>query len=457
MSLTYQEALDYIHSFDDPYLAAIRDHGKQTWGLSRIRARLAELGDPHLAYPTIHIAGTKGKGSTSAFITQGLIASGLKTGLYISPHLQDWRERITINREMISEEALARLVEDYQKAPTSVEGLSAFEVTTALAFWHFAREGCEAAVIEVGLGGRLDATSVVEPVVSVITNISLDHMQFLGDTLGEIAGEKAAIIKANTPVISAPQSPEALAVIEAKAREMNSPLTLIGRDWSATSISMGWDGSEAEIGPSGETHRVKIALPGAFQIENAAAAAGALKAAQSAGVAVKDEAIWRAMSEITWAGRLEIMGRNPLIVLDSAHNPYSMKRLRESLYALKGYENLTFVFGCMADKHANAMLEELLPASKRVVFTQIAHPRAAHPEELRTSARKMFDEWINEGSLWVDGVELSTAPDVAAAIALALGKTGADDALVVAGSMALAGEARTVLESVHSSKQPQDR
>jgi dihydrofolate synthase / folylpolyglutamate synthase len=449
MSLTYQQALDYIHSFDDPYLAAIRDHGKQTWGLSRIRA--------HLAYPTIHIAGTKGKGSTSAFIAQGLIASGLRTGLYISPHLQNWRERISINRAMISEDDLAQLVHDYQQTPTHIEGLSAFEVSTALAFWHFARQSCEVGVIEVGLGGRLDATSVVEPVVSVITNISLDHMQFLGETLGEIAGEKAAIIKAGTQVISAPQPPEALAVIEAKAREMNSPLTLIGKDWTATPISMGWDGSEAEIGSIDNTHRVRIALPGLFQIENAATAAAALKAVQSAGVAVKDDAIWRAMSEITWPGRLEIAGRDPLVVLDSAHNPHSMERLIEALEALGGYEHLTFVFGCMADKHALAMLRTLLPNASRVVFTRINHDRAAHTEDLRAYSRALIQEALDRGEGWARDLELSTAPDVASAIALALGKTGASDALVVAGSMALAGEARTVLESVYSSKQPQDR
>src|SRR5574341_806749 len=272
MPLTYQQAFDYVHSFDDPYQAAIRDHGKQTWGLAGIRDLLARIGDPHRACPVIHVAGTKGKGSTAAFIAQGLIESGLKTGLYTSPHLEDWRERIQINRQLISEDAVAALVEDIQSHADAVPGLSAFEVTTALAFWRFAREGCDAAVIEVGLGGRLDATNVLEPLVAVITSISLDHTQLLGNTVAEIAAEKAAIIKPGVSVVSAPQTPEALSVIAGRATETGSRLTLVGRDWQAQRLSHNLSGSRALIGPVGKLKEHQIGLAGHFQIENAATA-----------------------------------------------------------------------------------------------------------------------------------------------------------------------------------------
>jgi dihydrofolate synthase / folylpolyglutamate synthase len=447
MPLNYSQALEYIHSFDDPYLAAIRNHGQQTWGLDRIRARLHELGNPHLACPTIHVAGTKGKGSTAAFITQGLIASGLKTGLYISPHLEDWRERIQINRNLISEADLANLVDDYQRISTAIEGLSAFEVTTALAFWYFAREKCDAAVIEVGLGGRLDATTVVAPVVSVITNISLDHTQLLGNTLAEIAGEKAAIIKPMTPVVSAPQSLQAMGVIEQRSREHSSPLIVIGRDWDTRVVSQTWGGSDVEIGPAGEPVAMHIALPGAFQVENAAVAAAALKTAQRQGLPVKDEAIARAMSEIVWPGRLEIVGRAPLIILDSAHNPYSIERLVHSLRSLGGYESLFCVFGCMADKHVDAMLSALLPAYHYVIFTQSDNPRAATALDLLAQATGLVAEGRGRGKAWARRLELDCVPTLESAIDHALAKMRSSDALCITGSMALAGEARTLLHS----------
>jgi dihydrofolate synthase / folylpolyglutamate synthase len=453
MSLSYGQALAYIHSFDDPYLAAIRDHGQQTWGLDRIRARLAELGKPHLAYPTIHVAGTKGKGSTAAFIAQGSIGSGLKTGLYVSPHLEDWRERIQINRELISEAALAQLVEDYQRVSTTVEGLSAFEVTTALAFWHFAREKCNVAVVEVGLGGRLDATTVVEPVVSVITNISLDHTQLLGETLAEIAGEKAAIIKPATPVISAPQMAAASDVIAQRALAMDSPLIRIGREWEAQLLSQTWDGSEAEIGPVGQPTTVHVALPGAFQVENAAVAAAALKTAQERGLPIKSEAIWRAMSETTWPGRLEIVARDPLIVVDSAHNPYSIERLVDAIRNLGQYDRLSCVFGCMADKDIEAMLTALLPACHVIVFTQSDNPRAAPAQALHDRAAAIVAEGRGRGKAWARRLHLAVVPRLDDAIDHALVQITDSDALCVTGSMALAGEARTLLRSRSSTRQ----
>jgi dihydrofolate synthase / folylpolyglutamate synthase len=314
-------------------------------------------------------------------------------------------------------------------------------------------------VIEVGLGGRLDATTVVAPVVSVITNISLDHTQLLGNTLAEIAGEKAAIIKPRTPVISAPQAPQAMAVIEHRSREHGSPLIVIGRDWHARVVSQTWEGSDAEIGPAGESAIVHVALPGTFQVENAAVAAAALKTAQGQGLPVKDEAIARAMSEIVWPGRLEIVGRAPLVLLDSAHNPYSIEQLVHSLRSLGGYESLFCVFGCMADKHVEAMLSALLPACHYVLFTQSDNPRAATAQDLLAQASGLVAEGRGRGKAWARRLELECAPTPEAAIDHVLAKMRNSDALCITGSLALAGEARTLLHShaaIHASTVAQD-
>ncbi len=444
-ALTAQQALEYINSFDDPYLAAIRNHGKQTWGLERIRSLLAKLGDPHRRYPTLHVAGTKGKGSTAAFIAQGLQESGLKTGLYLSPHLQDWRERIQINRALIAEEALAQLAADIQPLTRPQEGLSTFELTTALALWHFAREGCDVAVIEVGLGGRLDATSVIEPAVCAITNISLDHTQLLGDTLAEIAAEKAAIIKPGTPVVSAPQAAEARAVIEAQAAAAGSRLVLIGRDWGSRPEALSWEGTRARIGPAGAEREVMLSLAGAFQVENAAVALAVLEEAHRAGIPVKREAAWRSLAHVRWPGRLEIAGRDPLIILDSAHNPHSIEQLVTALTALGGYTWLGFVFGCMADKHAGDMLEALLPAADRVIFTRIDHARAALPADLLRTAEQIAGDARTHGQEWAERAALSVEDEAAAAISRAAADAPPGGAVCITGSLALAGLARSLL------------
>lgn len=443
MPLTYQQALDAIHSFDDPYLAALRDHGRQTWGLAAIDTLLGRLGNPHLAYPTLHVAGTKGKGSTAAFIAQALIESGLKTGLYISPHLQDWRERIQIDRCLIPGEALARLVQDARGFTEQVPNLSAFEVTTALALWHFARERCDVAVVEVGLGGRLDATSVVRPLVSVITSISMDHMQLLGDTLAQIAAEKAAIIKPGTPVVSSPQKPEAQAVVEQRAEEMGSPLIMVGRDWLAQPVSLSLAGSEALIGTPGRLETYQIGLPGAFQIENAAVALAALEQVREAGLAVTDEGCRAGLAKTRWPGRLEKVRDDPLVVLDSAHNTYSMEKLVEALKTLAGGCPLTFVFGCMTDKDVEGMLSAMLPVARRVIFTQAEPARAAGAQDLLSMAvRIVAEDWQGEG----DRPDLLAISTIAESVAYALEHTPSHEVICIAGSLAVVGEARTMLQ-----------
>ncbi len=444
MTLTYEAALDYIHSFDDPYRRAIREHGKQTWGLEGIRQVLEKLGNPHLAYPTIHIAGTKGKGSTAAFIAHGLIESGLKTGLYTSPPLQDWRERIQIDAGLIPREAVAALVEEFRPIVDDLP-LSEFEVTTALAFWHFAREGCDAAVIEVGLGGRLDATNIVQPSVVVITSISLDHTQLLGDTIAEIAGEKAAIIKKGVPVVSTSQDPAAKRVISERADEEGSKLTLLGRDWFVEPRQMTWDGSLIMVGDKRHKIAVEIRLPGVVQVENAAVALAALNEAAYAGLPVTRQGRLDGLAKAWWPGRLEVVRRDPMVVLDSAHNPYSVDRLIESLDTLDdtpGTLHPVFVFGCMADKDLNKMLASLLYSARRVVLTRADHDRAAEIDTLSGEASAILTNARKNGEQWPDKVEVQIAPTVGEAVSLALENIGADDLVCITGSLSVAGEAR---------------
>src|SRR5918996_4243463 len=226
----YNRALDYLYSFVDYSLKHSSEIAKAEFNLDRMFALMEELGNPHTKYPIIHVAGTKGKGSVCAMCASALQATGYKTGLYTSPHLWDYTERIQINGEPISHEQLIELVEEVKPAVGRIPKLTTFEITTALGLLAFAKNSVDAAVIEVGLGGRLDATNIVAPNVSVITSLSYDHMAVLGDTLAKIAGEKAGIIKEGMPVVSSPQKEEALEVLERVAKLNDSAITLIGKD-----------------------------------------------------------------------------------------------------------------------------------------------------------------------------------------------------------------------------------
>jgi dihydrofolate synthase/folylpolyglutamate synthase len=433
--LTYQQAREAIRAFGDPYLTAITGQRPADWGLEGVGGLLEVLGDPHLTYPTIHVAGTKGKGSTAAFITQGLIESGLRTGLYSSPHLEDWRERVQIDRAWIAEDQVVSIVEDLLPYAEDYPQLTAFEVTTALALWHFAREGCEAAVIEVGLGGALDATNVVTPVVSVITNISLDHTQILGDSISEIARDKAKIIKPGIPAVTGPQPPEALAEIRARAEEVNSELHVVGEDWTVTTLSSSWDGSAIQFGKEPPLRPYHVGMPGLFQVENAGIALATLHLAQRAGLRVTEQGRAEGLDAAHWPARMEIVNHAPTVILDGAHNAYSVERLVESLQALNPEQRFVFVFGCMADKNIPAMLGHLLPLAERLILTKADTPRATAPQGLAAIVAEVGDAQIPPVTLTETVSEAITT-----AIALDLPHD-----ICVLGSLAVAGEARTQL------------
>src|SRR5512138_1673493 len=275
IEVQYNQALDYLYSFVDYSLKHISELARAEFNLDRMFALLEELGEPQGRYPIIHVAGTKGKGSVAAFCASALHAAGYKTGLFSSPHLWDYVERIQIDGEPISHERLVELVEEVKPAVKRVPKLTTFEITTAIAFLAFAKSHVDAAVIEVGLGGRLDATNVVMPRVSVITSLSYDHTAILGNTLVAIAGEKAGIIKRGRPVVSSPQVPEALEVLERVAKQRDCPLILIGRDVTFERRASSLDGqrlaiSDPRSAASDQPLELAIPLLGAHQVENAA-------------------------------------------------------------------------------------------------------------------------------------------------------------------------------------------
>ncbi|HNT73396.1 MAG TPA: folylpolyglutamate synthase/dihydrofolate synthase family protein [Anaerolineae bacterium] len=384
--MNYHDALRYLYSLVDYEKRRIERYSPREFKIERVEELLEKLGAPHRAYPTLHVAGTKGKGSVSAMLATIAQTGGLRTGLYTSPHLHTYRERIQINGEPISRGRLAELLTEIQPVVESIEGLTTFEVTTALAFLHFAREKIDLGVMEVGLGGRLDATNVITPEISVIASLSLDHTSILGNTLAEIAGEKGGIIKPGVPVISAPQQPEALAVLESIAAERNAPLTCVGRDWTWTAQSRSMTGQTLTVqaaSPSEFDGDYELNLLGDFQQENATVAVAAAANLYARGHAWASPATVRAaLSGVVWPGRMEILNHAPLIVVDSAHNPYSAEVLARSLQAWFPETRWLLIFGASGDKAIDEMLRALLPLSAHVIVTRSYHPRAAAPDAL---------------------------------------------------------------------------
>ena len=396
----YQEALNYLYSYVDYSLTRAFRYAPEKFDLGRMQKFMEDLGQPQQAYPTIHIAGTKGKGSIAAMCASALQAAGYRVGLYTSPHLQDYAERIQIDGRPISHVDLVKLVDEIKPYLEEGRQLTTFEITTALAFIYFQQQGVEAAVIEVGLGGRLDATNVVIPYVSVISSLSYDHTQFLGETLAEIAGEKAGIIKPGVPVVSSPQKDEARSVIERVASEQGAPLTLVGRDYLFAQLSHSLDegqsllvwpaGQQALVDKyieSGEVHdwqptRLNIPLLGYHQVVNAATAYAALQVAGQRGLSVTEDDICQGFGQVKWPGRFEVLQRQPAIVIDSAHNRDSALKLRLALDDYFPGQPVVLVFGASEDKDIEGMFAELMPRVNQVIATRSYHPRAVDPEEL---------------------------------------------------------------------------
>jgi len=385
--MKYHDVLRYLYGLVDYEKRRIERYSPREFKLERVATLLERLGSPHQSYPTLHIAGTKGKGSVSAMLASMALAAGQRTGLYTSPHLHTYRERIQIDRQPIPRAAMAELVEEMQPIVETVEGLTTFEVTTALAFLWFARQNVDLAVMEVGLGGRLDATNVITPEVSIITSLSLDHTYLLGDTLADIAYEKGGIIKPSVPLVTAPQKPEAMEVLERIANERGAPLTVVGEDWIWESAGRSYTGQQMVIrhpaGPSDYEGTYELSLIGDFQLENAtvAVAAAAVLAARDH-TWVSPAALRAGLQTVVWPGRMEILNQHPPVVVDCAHNLYSAQVLANSLRIWFPDISWVLIYGASTDKDIAGMLNALLPMSSHVIVTRSYHPRAAAPYEL---------------------------------------------------------------------------
>ncbi|MGD0749944.1 MAG: folylpolyglutamate synthase/dihydrofolate synthase family protein [Anaerolineales bacterium] len=430
----YNHALDYLYSYIDYSLKKSSELAKAHFELGRMRALMDYLGNPQETYPIIHVAGTKGKGSTSAMMAAVLTTAGYRTGLYTSPHLQDYTERIQIDGQPIAHSRLVELVEEIKPAVAKIPALTTFEITTALGLLHFARQNVNAAVIEVGLGGRLDATNVVIPRVAVITSLSYDHMAVLGNTLTLIAGEKAGIIKPGIPVVSSPQRDEALAVLEKVSVEQNAALTLVGRDVTFEPLEHSLNGQSFSLVDrqlkTANPVILRIPLLGTHQMANAATAYAALRAS---GLNLSEESMQRGFASVRWPCRFDIVRREPPIVLDSAHNIDSARRLRETLDDYFPGRPIVWVFSILEDKDAQGMLVELKPRITQVIATQTDHPRVLE-------AQKIID------LVQPTGIPVEVVRPASAALERAIELAGARGVVLVAGSVAFAGEMKTAWE-----------
>lgn len=371
---TYPDALAYLNQFINYERAQPQRYAPETLSLDRVNHLLDRLGRPDRANRAIHIAGTKGKGSTAAMIESCLRAAGYRTGFYTSPHLHTFRERMRVNNEFIAREQFAQLVDEIEPHVAAVEGLTWFEIVTALAFLFFARAQIDVAVLEVGLGGRFDATNVVTPIVSVITSLSMDHMNLLGNSIEQIAFEKAGIIKRHVPVVSAPQVPAAADVIRRVARMRGAELIIAPHPPAPS--------PEMKQPISGEGSGVRLPLLGAHQLINASVAVTALHIAHQRGLAVSDEAIQHGLATVQWPGRLEVLSREPLLVVDGAHNGDSAQKLAQALREVFQVEKWTLIIGISADKDIPTILAALLPLAEKVIVTRATNQRAANIEAL---------------------------------------------------------------------------
>jgi dihydrofolate synthase/folylpolyglutamate synthase len=431
---SYTDAIDYLYGFINWEVERHVRNAPGAMTLDRPRRVLAALGNPHQRYPVIHITGTKGKGSVGAMCASALSASGLKAGLYSSPHLQDFRERFRVDDQLISPEDFVALVNQMRPVVDSIADITWFEVTTALAFLYFAQQNVDAAVIEVGLGGRLDATNVVTPVVSVITSLSYDHTLLLGDSLASIAREKGGIIKPGVPVVSAPQPGEALEVLSEIAAGRYAPMTLIGRDWLYIHESSTYNGTRFQAGPEDQPlEAYYTGLPGEHQALNATVALAALHHGRTAGVAVRSEGIRAGFERVDWPGRLEVVNHTPLLVLDAAHNAASARRLQAALEELFPQRPLALIFGVSADKDVSGIFDALLPLADYLIAVQAVHPRALAPDEIAAIARQRgYYRVIEE------------IPQVEAALHRASQLVGPQGLICTTGSLFVVGEMRTV-------------
>ena len=427
-TMDYQSCIEYLYTklpmFSRTGAAALK------MDLSNTIALCAALGNPQHRFRTIHVAGTNGKGSVSHMLASIMQEAGFKTGLYTSPHLKDFRERIRINGEMIPKEGVVHFTENIKDLIEALEP-SFFEVTVAMAFDHFAKENVEVAIIETGLGGRLDSTNIIQPEISIITNIGLDHVQLLGNTLGLIAAEKAGIIKAKIPAVIGQTHVETAAVFETMARQLDAPIVFADAIWetAAQSITPGNILIELTGIRDGSTRKFNADLAGIYQADNIRTVVTAIDLLIERGWKVKEEDIAKgiafAKKNTGLHGRWEVINTAPIVILDVAHNTEGIKQVVQQINA-SAFEKLFIILGMSKDKDVEAVITQL-PKQAIYGFTQAQIPRALTIEELEKMA----------SSASLNG---QSYPDVNTAIEDILKMAGPNDLVLVCGSVFVVGE-----------------
>lgn len=425
--MNYNEAMKYIE-----------DTAKfgMNLGLQRIKALLDSLGNPEKKLRCIHIAGTNGKGSVTSMISSILMQEGFRVGIYTSPYLQRFNERIRINGEEISCDDIARLVTIIKPAVDKLiregyEHPTEFEIITAVMFKYFEEKQVDFAVLEVGLGGRLDSTNVIDPLVSVITTISYDHMAVLGDTLDKIAYEKAGIIKKNGIVVTYPQEDEAMNVIRDAASRENAVLINAG-DGRVKLRDYNIDGQLFDMEIGGEAYTgLSMRLLGEYQLMNALTAVTAIRALSRRGIDIHRKSIYDGLKNVKWPGRIEVISKDPLIVIDGAHNVQGIQSLRKAIEKYFDYKRLILVTGMLRDKQVDKMCEIIMPLCSTIITTEPLSPRAMPSEELCSTARKYCSDAVS-------------CPDIKDAYNMGLSKAGRGDLLLFCGSLYMIGRVRTI-------------
>lgn len=386
--MNYQEALQFLRE--------LTKFG-MNFGLDRIKTLLGLLGNPERNLQVIHIGGTNGKGSVAAMVSSILQAEGKRVGTFTSPHLDSYRERIRINGEMIPEEDVARLLTEIrplleQMVAAGHEHPTEFEINTALALLYFSRKQVDLAVVEVGLGGLIDSTNVVHPLVTVITNVGMDHMDYLGNTIEEITRIKAGIIKENTIVITGATKPQVLRILEEKCAEKGVPLVKVGQDVRYEYTAAGLAGQEFTVRtPDREYPSLKIPLLGRHQVVNASVAVAAVEALRQQGVVVSDRALREGLSRTEWPARLELIEGEPPVLVDVAHNYDGAAALAEALKEYFADKKIVLLIGMLADKEREKVLGLLAPLAEAIVVTRPNSPRAGDWEQLAVEARRYLD------------------------------------------------------------------
>lgn len=447
---TYDQAMQYLFDATDYERQQKLRYNVTTFDLDRMNKLLKGLGNPHKKLKTIHIAGTKGKGSTATMLARMIQANGYKVGLYTSPHVTSLHERIMVNSDMITRKQMQGLInraypviEKLSKKKN--EGPTFFEIMTAIAFLHFADLEVDISVIETGLGGRLDSTNVVIPELVGITHISIDHQNLLGNTIDRIAQEKAGVIKKGIPVFTVPQEPVAMRVLKKFATAQKAPLLVTGKDidFSYRFESSREHGPHTRIcltTPNSRFEHLRVPLPGEHQAINCGLALAILDKLKHQGYTIDDEKAISGLNEVKLIGRMEIISEDPRILVDTAHNAASIRALIQAIGQHIPYDSMVIIFGCNNDKDIRGMLTELQYGADKVIFTRSNSPKAVFPADLA----EMYAE--------VCGKMCQTALSLKEALRIARGAVTREDLICVAGSFYLVGQAKQLFGAKETAK-----